>query len=217
MGKVRRNPLLEAFRAAEVGDRDQSAPAHVQAGDRRGPSGPAAPSEVTLGDTPFLVVRLSVGALVALVAGVVALVAVAFLLGQAYGGAEQAEPAQGHPQAPAAEVPPPTPVRRRAALPAAVAPGLAPTGARKAEGTPSSVYTVQVAIYGSGNVSRAEELKTSLLSRGIPDVEVMAIGSQHRVCVGRFPSAEDEAAKYALERVQALSPEFSSAFINRLQ
>ena len=45
----------------------------------------------------------------------------------------------------------------------------------------------------------------------------MAIGNQYRVCVGRFPSAEDEAAKLVLERVQALSPEFSGAFINRLQ
>ena len=215
MGKIRRNPLLEAFRAAEVGDREHGAPDQAQVRRRREPATAKEPLDVNLGDTPFLVVRLSVGALVALVAGVVALVAVAFLLGQTFRSAEKTEPAQGHPQAPAAEVTPLTTRSRREALPAAVPPGPAPTGAPKAEATP--LYTVQVAIYGSGNVSRAEELKTSLLSRGIPDVEVMTIGNQYRVCVGRFPSAEDEAAKLALERVQALSPEFSGAFINRLQ
>jgi len=217
MGKVRRNPLLEAFRAAEVGDREHGAPDQAQVRRRREPTTAKEPLDVNLGDTPFLVVRVSAGVLLALVAGVVAVVAVAFLLGQTYGGAGKAEPSEVPSQAPPAQTAPPTSGERRQALPAAVPPGAAATGAAKAKTTPAPLYTVQVAIYGPGNVSRAEELKTSLLSRGIPDVEVVAIGNQYRVCVGRFPSADDEAAKLALQRVQALSPEFSNAFINRLQ
>ena len=222
MGKVRRGPhLLEAFRAAEVGEAEQGvvAPPQVQT-DRRPARGAAGPWELALGESPCLVVRASAGTLAAVLVAGLAVVVIVFLLGRVSGGPEDVGSGEATPtgeQAPAAEARAPTTESRRAALPAAVTAAQAPTGPARAPAAQVPVYTVQVAIYGSGHPNRAEDLKTFLLSKGIPDVEVVQVGNQYRVCVGRFPSADDEAAKLALKRVRELGPDLGSAYVNRLR
>jgi len=175
---------------------------------------PAGPREVALGEHPCLVLRVSAGVLAAVALVAMALAVALFALGRASAGGKESRVA-ARPEGAAPEVPPPSPGERRASLPAAVTPERETAAPSPKPVTP--VYTVQVATYGSGKASMAEELKTLLLSKGIPDVTVIQVGNQYRVCVGRFPSPDAEAVKLALERVQALGPDFRTAFVNRLR
>ncbi len=211
MGKLRRAPhLLEAFRAAEMGEGEQGLrPRPPMEADRPSAGTPAGPRQVTLGEFPCLIVRISARMLAVVVVGVLVLAVVAFVLGRVSGGAKKVGPAAGARAA--------TTESRRAALPEAVPPGRAPTTPSKPEVAQAAVYTVQVATYGAGKVGAAEELKSRLLSEGIPDVMVVRIGNQYRVCVGRFPTADNAVAELALKRVRELSPDFRTAYINRLR
>lgn len=221
MGKVRRSPhLLEAFHAARMGEGPDAGPA-VHPGVRPPEAGGAGegPLEVTLGESACLVLRFSAGVLAAVVLVGLALVLGAFLLGRLTAGGEPRGTAAPTRPAARSATPAPGSRSRRAALPSAVSPKTSrPAGGETQPATAAAtpVYTVQVAVYGSGKVAQAEELKTFLLSKGIPDVTVVQIGNQYRVCVGRFPSADDEGVKLALRRVRELGPEFRTAFVNRL-
>lgn len=229
MGKVRRSPhLLEAFHAARMGEGQEMGPGVPSRVGPEGASGRSVPLEVTLGEPAYMVLRLSAGVLVGAAVAAVVLLVGAFTIGRLTAGAAGAKPAAGVPPAkPAAAAAPAAAPRsgsRRASLPPAVSPrpsgsaaGTGSTAAAGPPGTPTPVYTVQVAVYGSGKVAQAEELKTFLLSKGIPDVMVIQVGNQYRVCVGRFPRADDEGAQLILKRVKELSPEFRSAFVNRLR
>lgn len=221
MGKLRRAPhLLEAFRAAEMGEGEQGLrprPRPPMEADRPSAGAPAGPRQVTLGEFPCLIVRISARMVAVVVVGVLVLAVVAFVLGRVSGGAKKVAPAVASEQEPAAGAGAPTTESRRAALPEAVPPGPAPTTPSKPEVAQAAVFTVQVATYGAGKVGAAEELKSRLLSEGIPDVMVVRIGNQYRVCVGRFPTADNAVAKLALKRVRELSPDFRTAYINQLR
>ena len=214
MGRLRSGPhLLEAFRAAAHRE-DQPLPAQARFRPRQAAEAPSPAHELSLGEPPCLVIRVSATVLATVVVVAVVVLVAAFLLGRNSVGHPQAEvkPAAGQAPAPDAA---PTEAKRRASLPAAV-PAASAGGAEAAQ---AAVYAVQVATYGPGKANVAEDVATFLRSRGFPEVEVRQADSQHRVLVGKFPASDDPVAGELLQllkRERYGNSDFRSAYVVRL-
>jgi len=215
MGKLRSGPhLLEAFRAG-VHREGEPVPTQARFQARRAAEAPPPVREVSLGEPPCFVISVSATVLAALVVVGVVLLVGAFLLGRNSVGRSQAE-VKGAAEQEGTREAPATEAERRASFPAAV-PGQPAPG--EAAGSQPAVFAVQVATYGPGKSSVAEDVATFLRSRSFSDVEVRQVDNQYRVLVGRFPAADDPLAGRLLQAVKQQrygNSDFRSAYIVRV-